>query len=280
MDKDIRNYTILIYGREKIGKSTAFSGFPGAIFFATEPGTKGLDIFEFNSEDGGVKDWDIFREGVRLLEGKQHGFHNVIIDTVDRAYDMCLDWVCENRGIEYPGEDSAGSQDFGKSWRAVKNEFTEQIHKLRQAGMGIGFVSHAREFEFRSRSGEKYTRIFPSMSNQARTVVEALVDFFFYAEYSNVGRILICDGDETVWAGARSAGGRDFPKFLPLERERTYATIKLAFEGQYKGIPIDNLKASRATSKTAEGFIKRASMHEKRGGEQAGGKRKIMKKKR
>src|SRR5579872_1467130 len=67
-DTDLNHYTILLYGREKIGKTQIFSTFPEALFFATEPGTKGLAIAEFNSEDGGVKSWDIFRRGVELLE--------------------------------------------------------------------------------------------------------------------------------------------------------------------------------------------------------------------
>ncbi len=269
IDEDLSHYTILIYGREKIGKSTIFSGFPNALFFSTEPGTKGLDIFEFNHEEGGVHNWAIFREGVKLLEKNRGKFEHVVIDTVDRAYDMCLDWVCSERGIEYPGTDSTGTEDFGKSWRAVKQEFTEQIHKLRQAGLGVGFVSHSKEQEVKTRYGDRYTRIFPTMSNQARGVVEALVDFFFYAEYLQVegapARILICEGDEMVWAGARSAGGRDFPKFLPMEKEKTYGIIHDAFNGNYSGIAPEDILPTRQTSATAKEFVKKTKARSKGG---------------
>lgn len=271
IDEDLLHYTILIYGREKIGKSTIFSGFPKALFFSTEPGTKGLDIFEFNHEHGGVHNWAIFRQGVKLLEENPRRFEHVVIDTVDRAYDMCLDWVCSERGIEYPGSDSSGEADFGKSWRAVKQEFTEQIHKLRQAGLGVGFVSHSREQEIKTRYGDRFTRIFPTMSGQARTVIEALVDFFFYAEYvkakDGTTRVLICEGDETIWAGARSAGGKQFPKLLPMLYDNTYQIISEAFAGSFKGLDPENVLPSRSTSKTATEFIKKERSKTKEGGE-------------
>lgn len=267
IDSDLSNYTILIYGREKIGKSTVFSGFPKALFFATEPGIKGLDIFSFNDENGGVTNWEIFRKGVDLLEEKTGQFKTIVIDTVDRAYDMALDWVCAERGIEYPGTDASGSEDYGRSWKAVKQEFTEQIHRLHQAGYGVGFISHAKEIEIKSRSGERYTRIFPSMAQQARTVIEALVDFFFYAEYvksQKHSRILICEGDETIWAGARSAGGKDFPSILPMVGANTYGVITNAFKGLHVGLDVSEVFPSKATTKTVSDFIKKESARLKR----------------
>jgi hypothetical protein len=262
-DADLNHYTLLIYGREKIGKTTVLSTFPDSIFFSTEPGLKGLRVFEFNAENGGVKNWLIFRQGVELLEKNPGKFKTVIIDTVDRAYDMCLDWVCEERGIEYPGRDDEGKEDFGKSWRAVKMEFLELIHRILQSGRGVCFTSHAREQEFKTRSGDRYTRIFPSMSNQARAVIEAIVDLFFYAEYvrGNDGttkRVLICQGDETIWAGARPTVTKEFPQFLPLQKDNGYSVIRDAFLGKNQGISATQFLPARATSNTAKEFIVKA----------------------
>jgi hypothetical protein len=270
-DENFNHYTILLYGREKIGKSTLFSSFPEAIFFATEPGIKGLSVFEFNSEDGGVKNWDIFRRGVQLLTRSQHSFKTVVIDTADRAYDMALDWVCENRGIEYPGKDDEGQEDFGKSWRAVKAEFVEQTHLLVQAGLGVCFTSHMKELNIRTKSNDRYTRIIPSMGNQARAVVEALVDFFFYAEYTkdaygNNRRILICEGDETIWAGARAALIGTFPRFLPLEAKGGYNILEKAFRGEYTGLDPKSLIPGASTTQTARDMILKVKAQRVKGG--------------
>ena len=256
-------YTTLIYGREKIGKTVWASSFPKALFLATEPGVEGLDVFAFNHEDGYVKNWDIMRRAIDLLvEDKATRFKVVVIDTVDRAYDMALDWVCSNRGIEYPGEDAAGRNDYGKSWRAVKVEFSEAILRLKRAGYGIVFTSHAKELTIQAKGGDSYDRIIPTMSKQASNTVEALVDFFFYAEYvkdadGNNSRVLICEGDEVIWAGARSTPGGNFPKFLPLTKEGGYDILRAAFKGEAVGLDPSTLKPSKSGTKVGGDFVTR-----------------------
>jgi len=259
-DFDLSHYTVLVYGREKIGKSTLASDFPEALFFTTEPGTKGLRIYEFNPEHGGVSSWNVLRQGVDLLE-KSKKFKTVVFDTVDRAYDMCLDFVCKERHIEYPGQDSAGSEDYGKSWRAVKQEFMEQVHRILRTGRGLLFLSHVKEQEIKTRTGDKYDRIFPSMSNQARNVIEALVDMFFYAEYAkdkkgNTIRILITEGDDVVWAGHRPSFGK-MPRFLPLLEKGGYKVIEQAFLGKYPGLDISTFMPARQTLGPSKSLIQR-----------------------
>ena len=265
----IETFTCCLYGREKIGKTTLASQWPEVLFLSTEPGTKGMEIYEFNHENGGVKNWDLLIDAVDLLE-RTNDFKTIAIDTIDRAYDMCLDYVCTNLGVDYPGKSADGKEDFGKSWSKVKKEFLYQIHRIIQSGRGIIFVSHAKELEIKTRSGEKYTKIVPSMSNQARVVIEALVDLFFYAEYvkdihGNNRRILVCEGDDTIWAGARKTGDIDFPQYLPLGKEDGYDIIQAAFLGEDVGLDPAELFASKATSKTGKSFVDKQRMETKRG---------------
>lgn len=258
---NLNEYTLLVYGREKIGKSTLFASFPDSIFFATEPGTKGLEIFELNAEHGGCKDWKIFRQGIKLLESTDK-FANVIIDTVDRAYDMCMDYVCAKLGIDYPGVDATGKNDYGKSWRAVRDEFTDGIHRILQTGRGLCFTSHSKEETVRTRSGMEYTRIYPTISNQGRKVVEALVDMFFYCEYirdsrGETRRVLITQGDETIWAGSRTTMAEDFPQFLPLLKKGGYEIISKAFRGEDVGLDPQEIMPSKSTPDTTKDFLRK-----------------------
>lgn len=264
---DIMEFTGLMYGREKIGKTVVLASVKDVIFFATEPGTKGMEIFEFNREDGGVYDWDVFRRGVDLLEGQGSGnpFKTVAIDTADMAYEKCKDYVCKLLGIPAPGKDKDGVNDWGASWNAVRKEFTHQIHRLIQAGYGVWFTSHVKEEEINTRYGDSYTRIRPSMSGQARSVIEALVDFFFYAEYlrdkaGNSIRVLICEGDETIWAGARKTPGGKFPRFLPILEENGFQVIRDAFHGRTKGIDPMTLMAGKSTTDTGRRFFQKAKV--------------------
>lgn len=253
-ETDMMQYLWLLYGREKIGKTTFFSQFPGALFLATEPGTKGLSIYEV-----AVTDWGIIRQ-VRQELSTTDRFELVVFDTVDRAYDMCLDYVCKKKGIEYPGEDVTGQQDFGRSWRAVKQEFMHEIHGIIQTGRGVAFTSHVSEMEFKSGLGKKYTKIFPSMSTQARKVIEALVDFFLYADYfsdseGTTHRVLITEGDETIWAGSRSVDGITLPRMLPMHPTQGYEILRDAFHGDHPGLDPSTLRVEDKTSKTASSFL-------------------------
>ena len=263
-DTDPLHYTWLIYGREKIGKTTLMSSFPEAMFLSTEPGTKGLSIYEFNSENGGVTDWKILRAAVDLLEKNPGKFKTIVIDTADRAYDMCLDYVCAEWGIEYPGSDSGGEQDFGKSWRAVKQEFQEIVYRIIHSGRGVCFTSHAKEQDIKLKDGTRYTRVFPTMGAQSRAIIEALVDFFFFADYikdtdGNTRRILICQGDDTIWAGARKGVCSTFPQFIPIEEKNGYETIKAAFLGEYPGLDARTLKVAQTSTKTGAAFIRKVA---------------------
>jgi len=255
VEQDFDRYLILLYGREKIGKSTLFASFPDTLFFTTEPGTKGLEIYEI-----ACSDWKTIKEAVALLQ-KEKRFRRVVFDTVDRAYDMCLDYVCKRMGIAYPGTSPDGREDYGKSWREVRQEFMKIINDIVWTGRGVAFTSHATESEIRTRSGDQYTRIFPTMSRQARTVVEPLVDFFFFADYvrdvhGDIQRIIITEGDETIWAGTRKGIG-EFPPMLPLLPKGGYEVLLKAFQGQHPGVDPMTLLAGRQTSPVTAKYIQK-----------------------
>lgn len=256
-DLDISHYMLLVYGREKIGKTTLFASFPDAIFFPTEPGTKGLRIYEFNAPRG-IDSWETFLAGVSLLEKNPDEFKTVIVDTADRAYDLCMAYVCKLSGVEHPHD----ANDYGKTWNKVKAEFLSVVDRILRTGRGVCFTSHAKEQEIESKSGAKYTRIFPTMSTQARAVIEALVDMFFYVEYmtdikGRTRRVIITKGDETIWAGHREIGA-PLPRFLPLKKRNGYEVLQKAFAGEDVGIPARELHVGRQTSKPGKGLLVKA----------------------
>lgn len=268
---DILKYTGMCYGREKIGKTTLLASFPKAIFLSTEAGAKGLNIFEFNSEGGGITNWATMIRAVDLLvaDGGGNQFQTVIIDTADRAYEMALLHVCERLNIPYPGINAEGKIDYGASWKDVRVAFAGEIYRLTQAGFGVWFTSHVREDEIKTKSGDNYSRVRPSMSGQGRSVVEALVDFFFYAEYmkdnkGQVQRVLICQGDETIWAGGRRTPAGSFPRYLPMLEEDGFSVIQAAFEGRYPGLDPLSLQASLTTKNTIKKGLNKTKAEEAR----------------
>lgn len=255
-DADPLHYTWLLYGRPKIGKSTFFAQWPGVLFLECEPGLKGLEVFKIT-----VKDWSAVRKAVVALEAGGHAFRFAVFDTVDRAYDMCLDTVCRERGIEYPGEDASGHNDYGRSWRAVRQEFLSTIHRLIRTGLGVGFTSHAEEREIKTRAGERWDCVYPTMSGQARSVVESIVDFWWFADYvrleGQAARVLITQGDDTIWAGSRK-GIASIPPLLRLSETEAFRIVSEAFRGK-GGIVPQSARADRRTTVTASRYIRAAA---------------------
>lgn len=218
---NLLEYSMMLYGREKIGKTTLASMFPDALFLMCEPGGKSLEIFQVP-----VNTWKDLIEAIDLL-AKDKRFKTVIIDTVDIAFNLCQDHVCAKLAISHPSE-----EDFGKGWSAVRDEFSRQMTRIQKLGKGIIFISHSVEKEIRRRSGEASHRVEPTLSKQGRGVLEPMVDVWAYYSYTpQGGRELIIRGDADVSAGCRVKG-----HFVGISRiamgkseEEAYRALMAAF---------------------------------------------------
>jgi hypothetical protein len=277
--KDLRQFAYLLYGREKIGKTTALSSIEDLLFFSTEPGVKGLDnIYEWNEERGGTTSWPIFVAGVEQLERDPGRFKNAGVDTVDRLYQLCSDYMCDEvLRIPGPGVDADGSPDRGTSYKAIAREFTDTLDRILRAGIGLWLTSHVREHEIKKRGGGESTRLSCSMSDSPRRIVEAYVDFIWFADYATdvdgrQRRVVITRGDELITAGSRKLpDGRKFPRYLPLLEDGWYDMLKEQFEGERShGIDPSTLLSSQkgthsGTNALADDRAK-ARLRKKKGG--------------
>jgi hypothetical protein len=251
----IEDYSVLFYGPYKFGKSTFFSSFPDALFLATEPGTTGLDIFEFNSEHGGVYNWQIMEQAVKMLERCKR-FPNIIVDTADKAYKKCMRRVCELKGVKHPHD----ANDYGSTWDAVSAEYNGMCDRIRATGRALYFTSHIKEGEVEAADGQKFNRVGPTLTGQAATAVLASVHFIFYGQYVRQAdgtqrRVIVTEGSDTVTAGQRKiAGGKvKLPPviLLPEDESQDYETFKAAFEGRLPAAHTADLVPSQNASKGA-----------------------------
>lgn len=189
---DIGGYTLLIYGRKKIGKTSFASMFPKALFLMFEPGGKALRIYQEP-----MTSWKKFTRFVELLK-KDKTFRTVVIDTADFAYNDCLKEVCSGLGIKHPAD-----APYGAGWNAVKEEFTKQIRALLNSGKGVIFISHQKSEEYEDREGKTEERIASTLPKQGREVIEGLVDIWVNYDYAGTKRVLTILGRAEVDAGHR-----------------------------------------------------------------------------
>ena len=219
----IGDYSILLYGEKKIGKTSLVSKFDKAFFLMFEPGGKALSVYQKP-----VNSWLEFKKYVSLLQ-KDTTFRTIVIDTVDIAYRMCVDYICQKLVIEHLSE-----EDWGRGWEAARNEFDTEIGKLLKTGKGIMFISHAAEKEIKTRTGDKYHRISPTMAGQARDILEGIVDIWMYYGYESKSRYLWVEGNDHIGAGHR------------LETRFKYTD----------GSPISEINMGKNPTEAHENFIK------------------------
>jgi len=203
---DLGGYSILFYGRKKIGKTTMCQHFPSTFFLMFEPGAKKLALWQKP-----VRSWNEFRQYVKLIVATER-FKTVVVDPVDIAYDMCMAYVCTKLNIIHPSE-----ADWGRGWSAVKKEFMGEMNKLLNSGKGIIFISHEREETIEERGKKPYQRRTNTMSGQAREAIEGVVDVWACYDYLANKRYLTILGDDFTDAGHR-LNEEPGPRFLYTDR--------------------------------------------------------------
>ena len=224
----LQDYSSLIYGRKKIGKTTLASMFKKAFFMLCEPGGKALSLYARP-----VRNWLEFKAYVRLII-KSKNFENVVIDTADYSYEYCFDYQCKKMVIDHPADEA-----WGKGWKAIKKEYSSEITKLLHSGKGVIFISHAREEEVKKRGGETYNRTASTLSGQAKELLEGLVDIWAFYTYEGDQRVLIIQGDDYIDAGHRVEGRFLYSDGSPMEKinmgnskEEAYTNFVAAFENK------------------------------------------------
>lgn len=200
--QNLGDYNLLIYGREKIGKTSLAAQFPNAVFLMFEPGGKALDIYQVE-----VLSWQELK--VLLTELKTDTkFDTIVIDTVDIMYRMCLEWV---QKYELAGKHPA-DEGYGKGWDRLKSEFQKRVATICKLGKGVIFISHEKESEEEKHDGTKIDTIQPSMSGTARGIVEPMVDlvgYYFHGDEDD--RCLQIEGSREIVAGCRMKEAGFFP---------------------------------------------------------------------
>jgi len=178
------DYSMLIFGEKKIGKTTLAARFPKAHFLMTEPGGKSLRIHK-----GDIPHWRHFLKYLELFEQDPKGFETIVIDTVDELYNLCFKYMCEEKLlIEHPHDEN----DYGKSWGKIKEEFTSSMRRLFILPMGCIIISHAEEREINTLSGGKFNRLVPTMAKQANEFLTGIIDIWAYYGYDGQDRYLFC----------------------------------------------------------------------------------------
>lgn len=168
----MEDLSALIYGPSKFGKSTFCANIEGALFLATEPGLNHLEVFQMP-----IQTWQDLLTACGEIAKGGHPFTCIVLDTVDHAYRLCVDYVCAQLKITHPSD-----LKYGKGYAAIYGEFTRVLTKLALLPYGLFLISHAQEKEVETRTGNVIRQI-PTLPEKARQIVTGMVDLILYGSF-------------------------------------------------------------------------------------------------
>jgi hypothetical protein len=223
---NLTEFTIVIYGEPKIGKTTFASQFDNPLFLATEAGLNSLEAYQIP-----ITSWDDFLEACALLAKGKHEYKTIVIDTVDNLTKFCSEYVCKKNNVQHESDLA-----YGKGWTLVKNEFLRVVTKLSLLPYGLILVSHAKTEEIKTRTAA-INKTTPTLSNSFRDIVLGMADIVLYAHTiqrtSKDGkveevRVLRTKAAETYEAGDRTGK-------LPEALVFSYEAFQTAWSGNVEG---------------------------------------------
>lgn len=192
---DLGDYSWLIYGTKKIGKTSLAAQFPGALFMMFEPGGKALSIYQVECTN-----WEKALGYLTLLEEQKKGgglqYKTIVIDTGFEAFQKCFEYVCDKENIEYPRMDN-----FGKDWKKISNEFRTFHNRIAGLGTGLIVLCHEKMRESQTRTGNKFDMVVPNLSSAADDYYRAIIDNVAWYHYRNSERFLLIKGSDFALAG-------------------------------------------------------------------------------
>lgn len=216
VSRDLRGYTCLFYGAPKTGKTTIASKFSKPLLLAFEAGyltIPGIMALPINK-------WSEFKQVLKQLKDeKAHEmYENIVVDTVDIAYDLCEKYICNNNGVS-----NIGDIPYGGGYAQASKEFDECLRAIPQMGFGLVMISHSQDKTFKDETGSEYNQIVPTLANRPRLIVDRMADIIGYAhpvqeEDGTTHTVLFMRGTPRFVAGSRF-------KHTPDSIEFTYENL-------------------------------------------------------
>lgn len=181
VSRDLRGYSVFLYGGWKTGKTTIASKFPKALLLAAEKGYNALA----GVRAAPINSWAEFKKVLRQLKDEKAKtmYETVVLDTADILYDYCNKYICDN----YPrpdggfGVDSIKDIPFGGGYQLVQKEFDTALRSIVQMDYGLVIISHSTDKTFTDESGNQFNKIVPTLDKRANNICARMSDIVGYS---------------------------------------------------------------------------------------------------
>ena len=168
---------LLVYGTPGIGKSTFGASAPSPVFVPTEDGLDEIDCAKFPL----ATTLDEVFAALAELRTQPHDFETVVLDSLDWLERLIWDRVCAEFGVKNiekaDGGYARGYMHALTYWR----EIIDQLSPLRQRGMAIILIAHAKVERFEDPESSAYDRYSPRLHKHASALITEWCDAVLFA---------------------------------------------------------------------------------------------------
>lgn len=173
---------VCIYGPEGIGKSTFAAQFPNPLFIDTEGSTKEMDVARFEKPNS----WQMIFEQIRYIKAHPTICGTLVIDTIDWAEMLCIEFICANYH-----KDGLESFGYGTGYVYVREAFGKLLNRLEELierNIHVVLTAHAqiRKFEQPDELGayDRYElKLGKKTGSQTSPLVKEWADMVLFANY-------------------------------------------------------------------------------------------------
>lgn len=223
---------VLIYGAEKVGKSTFAAGSPKPIFLGAENGTERLDVERLQPST-----WTEAIDWIDELAVEKHDYRTLVVDPINWLEPMCWAAVVGDSG----GSIEEFSGGFGKGYNAAVGlwrVFVIGLERCWRRGMNVVIVAHSQVKNFQNPEGPAYDKYELAMNVKAAGIFKQWVDAVLFCRletftkldkdskkakgYSTGARVI-----HTSPCAAFDAGARwKLPEELPLSWDDFFGAVE------------------------------------------------------
>ena len=240
----VKPQKICLYGMEGIGKTTFAAQFPNPLFIDTEDGSNIYNVARLPKPSS----WQMLLEEIWEIKQNPSICETLVIDTLDRAEQLCIEHVCSThnkKGIEEFG--------YGNGYVYVKEEFGRMLNMLSDvinAGVNVVLTAHAqmRKFEQPNEQGsyDRYElKLGKKTSSQTAPLVKEWSDMLLFANYKVITMAANKEGTKAkAFGGARVMYTTHHPNWDAKNRHDLAEELPFDFKSIASCIP---LRATKAT---------------------------------
>lgn len=232
---------ILIYGPQKIGKSTFGAMADKPIFIQAEDGLDALNVDAFPLSDT----YNSVMENLTSLATQQHNYKTLVVDSLDHLEPLIWKHLCKEHGVKTIEEVLKG---YGKGYVLaldIWREYLAALDYLRdEKNMTIVQIAHAHIKKFESPITDSYDKYEIKLHKLAAGLLAEKSDIILFANYyvgitKEAESSRQKDDDKrkrAVGSGERILYTEERPAFIAGNRYSLPPEIQFDHQGQYWNI--------------------------------------------